>query len=380
VAGVDIAFRISGVGHQTPGFETLLREAWGYSAARDGNDYVVLAGDPAFKMPSKSVLRLHGPLSLMGSNVHKLAGKLFSWIPTELNAYFAEHAKWITIDYNENSVLNRAYACRARLAGYPQDQVRAVIRDELLPLMRDMGATKVYGVTIDVSYQQSIYTSVKFGFLLEDYDLPTVEKLISEQRALAGIAPYGLNPLWYLDALTRLAPIAATLPIERGNCAWHFVAPSSFVFKHSVLCEGLFQQFMGSISPLSEKDLLLPADSMRKVMTSDPDSFLKVTLTAVNNIMSFANDLRNFVIEPGNKVDFAKQIQTFGAIDLLFSDIISLNHSTSGYHRINCSINVLDKLANFLKCFGTTDKESAIFKTCYLFDDVKCVAPFMKNT
>jgi hypothetical protein len=68
-------------------------------------------------------------------------------------------------------------------------------------------------------------------------------------------------------------------------------------------------------------------------------------------------------------VDFSKQIQAFGALDLLFADITGLNYSTAGFHRISCAMSALDKLANLLKRVGVVSgDETAIFKSLFSTD------------
>lgn len=254
-----VALRISGVGHRAAGFETLLQQGWGYSPVRDGDDWVVLATDTAFQAPPRDVLNVHGPLPLTKEKRHKLAGKLLTWIPGQFDEYISQNAQPITFDFDEDSILNRVYACRTRLEMSPRPLVRGIIRDELLPLMADMGATGVYGVTVDANYQQAIYTHAKFGLLGKAHDVKEIEELIFERKALGGILPNALNLFAYVNALTRLAPIAYTLPVRHGDCAWHFVSPKRFVFKHSVFCEGLFQQFIDPIVTVSEDINILPA-------------------------------------------------------------------------------------------------------------------------
>jgi hypothetical protein len=128
-----------------------------------------------------------------------------------------------------------------------------------------------------------------------------------------------------VNTLTRHAPIAFTLAIERGDCAWHFVAPGAFVFQPSVRCEGLFHQFTEAISPVSERSVILPAASMPLLTKHGAEIFLRMVVDAVNSIAGFLNDLRNFVDVDTKAVDFSRQIQAFGALDLFLADIASLN-------------------------------------------------------
>jgi len=300
----------------------MLRKIWGFRPVRDGDDVVVLDTDPALRAAPRDVLRIHGPLSLKEANRHKLAGKMIVWIPGQANEFFDGLAETVTYSYEEDSALNRIYACRSRLATCQTQDVRTIVRDELLPFMVEMEVTEVYGVTVDIQHQGSIYTFSKFGLLIKEYGFHQVEQLVFERNALTGILPNALNVLWYVNTLTRLAPIAFTLAIERGDCAWHFVGPGAFAFQPSVRCEGLFHQFTEAISPVSERSVILPAASLPTLTKDGAHIVLEVAVNAVNSIAGFLNDLRNFIDADTKEVDFAKQVQAFGALDLLFADLL----------------------------------------------------------
>jgi hypothetical protein len=368
----DVALRIAGVGDQTPGFERLLREIWGFRPVRDGDDWVVLDTDPALRAAPRDVLRMHGPLSLKQANRHRLAGKMIAWIPGRANELLDRLGQTVTYEYEEDSALDRIYACRSRLATCRTEDVRTIVRDALLPFMIEMDVTEVYGVTVDIQYQGSIYTFSKFGLLIKEYGLQDVERLVFEREALKGILPNALNVLWYVNTLTRLAPIAFTLAIERGDCAWHFVGSGAFVFQPSVSCEGLFHQFTQAISPVSERSVILPSASLPTLTKDGAHVFLRVVVNAVNSIARFLNDLKSFVGADTKEVDFSKQTQAFGALDLLFADIACLNYSTSGFHRISCSMSAMDKLANLVRHLETSSaSEPEIFKSLFSMEQCR---------
>jgi hypothetical protein len=333
---------------------------------RDGDDLVVLHTDPGLRATPRNVLHMQGPLLLKKANRHRLAGRMTAWIPGRANELLDRIAQTVTYAYQEDSALNRIYACRSRLAACRTEDVRTIVRDELLPFMIEMGANEVCGVTVDIQYQGSIYAFSKFGLLIKVYGFQDVERLVFEREALKGILPNAFNPLWYVNTLTRLAPIAFTLAIERGDCAWHFVGPGAFVFQPSVRCEGLFHQFAEANSPVSERSVTLPA-ALKPLLTKEgSQAFLNVAVNAVNSMTGFLNDLRNFVNADTKEVVFSKQVQAFGALDLLFSDIASLNYSTSSFHRISCSMNAMDKLANLLRHMGTRyTNEAEAFKSLF---------------
>jgi hypothetical protein len=368
----EIALRIAGVGDQTPGFERLLREIWGFRPVRNGDDWVVLSTDPGLRAAARDVLHMQGPLSLKQANRHRVAGKMTAWIPGRANEFLGNLAQTITYAYEEDSALNRIYACRSRLATCRTEDVRTIIRDELLPFMIEMDATEVYSVTVDIQRQGGVYTFSKFGLLIKEYGFQDVERLVFERNALRGIIPNALNVLWYVNTLTRLAPIAFTLAVERGDCAWHFVGAGAFVFQPSVRCEGLFHQFMETISPVSEQSVILPAASMPLLTKDGAHVLLKVAVDAVNSVANFLNDFRSFVDLDTKAVDFSKQIQAFGALDLLFADIACLNYSTSGFHRMSCSMSAMDKLANLMRHLGTsTLNEAEIFKSLFSIEQCR---------
>jgi hypothetical protein len=367
----DVAFRIPALGDKAAGFEKLLRESWGFRPLRAGSDWVVLAMDPGLRAYPRDVLRMLGPLPLQQENRHKVAGRMLSWIPGGINVLLDQLGETVKYSFEEDSILNRLYSSRSRLSMCRAEDLRAIIRDELLPLMLEMGATEVYGVTADIQYQGQIYTFSKFGQLMSEYNSDDVGRLVFERGALSGILPSALNVLWYVNTLTRLSPIAFTLALGRGDCAWHFIGPGAFVFSPSVRCEGLFHQFIDPISPVSSRSFFLPTRLMPSLTKEGTEVFLRVVVDAVNSMTRFLNDLKSYVDPKTKIVDFSKQIQTFAAVDLLFADITSLNYSTSGFHRISCAMSAFDKLANLVKNLGgVSGKETEIFKS--LFSAEQC--------
>jgi len=132
---------------------------------------------------------------------------------------------------------------------------------------------------------------------------------------------------------------------------------------------------METTSPVSERSLLLPARSIPLVTKEGAQVFLQVVVKAVNSMAAFSNDLSNF-IEPGTRiVDFSRQIQTFGSLDLLFGDIASLSYSTAGFHRICCAMNALDKISNLLQNLGAVaGNDAEIFKGLFSADQVTALA------
>jgi hypothetical protein len=359
--GLD--FRFPGLAHRAPGFGQLLSDHFGFSPFMDNDDWVISATDPRVIAGPRDVLKIHQPISLEDGNRHKVSGRLLKCIPTHLDHYFDQHGQRISVSFDEDSRLNHVHTFAIRLASAPNADVRTIVRDELLPFMIDkMHATAVCPISLDLNYQQGVYTLAKFGLLLQRYESRSdVESMAFDKHILKGILPNALNTLWYASSLTMLAPFALSLPMERAGCAWHFIANGPFSMK-AVHCEGLFQQFCNNLSPVSEQTHILGPREFPRLASDDARRYLEVVVLAINNLYRFLNNLRNFQDYNG-EIQFAKQIQSFGAIHLLFADVANLNYSTTSFHRINCAMSILDKLANILKYLGKqSGSESDIFK------------------
>lgn len=359
----DLRFKGLAAEKPGPGFPNMVKQLCGYQVIQDGADWIVLASDPVLASGPRNCLRLHGQVKLSHDNLSDAARQLASAVPSSFDKYYRADKRQIRFVVDEPTKLNEIYCRLTELTIAQPDEVQSLLADRILPFMvNEMDCIAATPVTIDSEYQQAFYSLTKFAFLLYTHSVQDTEDLVFNKQAMSGILPSQLAPLDYVNALTRLAPLALTLPIARVDCAWHFQADAMWSFTH-VQTEGIYQQFLSDLAPTAEGPSILGLSGLRGMTESNIWRYLRLVIEGINRLFCYLNDPRSFQDANTGEADFGKQLQAYGAINLLFADLIALNYSTNSYHRINTAMSALDKIANLKKYLGDVgDTEGAIFR------------------
>lgn len=342
----DLIFR-QGAAHGE-GVITLLRDMFGVPASPVGNDVVVAEADcPRFA--PREALTLHPQIRIDEEHYLQVAAEMQAQIPADLQAHQPPPPERLVVSeaYGTLSQIDRA---TNELAAVPNNRVAQKLAHAVLPLMKTKFEAKfVTGITVDADGQQSWLSFTKLILLGELYGVANVQSLLT-RRAMEGALPHALDYLSYPDILTRFAPMAMTLPVRRNGCSWHFQGDAMWAFHHAPV-DGIMGKFMQPPNPLSRASATMGFYGLRGMSEQNIWRYLRLVVDAVNRLLAFANDPRNFV-RPDGSVDTLKKVQFYTAVRFLFADLAGLNFNLSAYNRLSYGMSAMDKLANIRRQVG----------------------------
>ena len=253
----DLRFKGLAAEKPGPGFPNMVKQLCGYQVIQDGADWIVLASDPVLASGPQNCLRLHGQVKLSHDNLSDAARQLASAVPSAFDKYYRAHRQQIRFVVDESTKVNEIYCRLNELTMAQPDEIERLLADRILPFMvKEMDCIAATPVTVNSEYQQAFYSLTKYAFLLHTHSVQDTKDLVFNKQAMSGILPSQIAPLDYVNTLTRFAPLALTLPIERADCAWHFQADAMWSFTH-VQTEGLYQQFLSDLAPAAEGPSIL---------------------------------------------------------------------------------------------------------------------------
>lgn len=326
------------------GFSDFLNKTLGIKSRRVGTDILISSKDAGRGFGPRKFLTLQPQLKLEKGQETKVAATLYAQISDEMKELQPPPPSQLDTP-GEFGTLSEVAAASALLAVRANEHVVQTLAEDVIPLMRDkICAEHVTGVTVDVGGLQTYLSLSKVALISGRYDEQKAKKLILEEGVLSGVLPHGIDPLGYLDALTRFSPLAFTLPFHRANCAWHFQAAGMWGFPHQV-ANAYPTRFMISLDPLASDYAMLGLQGLKGMGEQNIWKFLRLMVDGINRLLSYLVDVRNFSDETG-RVDFLRQIQAHTAVHLLFADLSAMNFSTESHHRINFAFAALDKFAN----------------------------------
>jgi len=352
----------------------------GHKLITVGDDYVISSDDPQIRFGPRPAVSMHSPLQLRNRSRHALAGALMRYIPGKMNKYFETNATRVTWDTFEESELIRVYKFSTNVSVAPLQDVRGILRDEVLPFMiTEAGAVCVCPITIDADLQQACYSLAKLGLFADEHEPAAAERLSRARKVYRGVVPNALDLLSYVSALTRCCPIALTLPVQRADCAWHFVLKRAFSVGH-MRSISFFEMFHDSIDPLSARSSSVCLPDLVGLNHHEICEFIALVVEAINNMMSLLNSLTNFVDDNTLEPDFSTQLQAYCAVNLIFAEMVGMGRSAHGFQRVKGAMAVIDKLANLRKALGPCAvSEEQLFKEAFANKERKRLSGIVAN-
>ena len=344
------------------GLRRLMYKWVGYQLERDGDDWIIPADDPVLLAGPRDSLSLEDSLNLSVLSIDSDARTLVSAMPSGFDNYYLENPKQVKVEFDEDTLSNRVYAAQIALTVAQPSEVEGVLRKSVIPeMLRGMQAQSVTPIVLDANYIQTLQSVSKFGYLAGKFPIEDLERIIFERRAFKGVLPPQVAPIGYVNALTRMAPLALTLPVDRMDYSLHFHGKGMWSFSH-VQTHGLFHRFVWDINPVSEASSIVGLDGLEKMNGTRIVEYLKQVVAGINRVQAYIGDPRSFQDQSTGEVDFKKQLQAHGAIHLYFADIQRLNSSADSHSRISFAMSAIDKLANLKKSIsGSTEPEGRIF-------------------
>ncbi|MFN4281791.1 MAG: hypothetical protein ACK4NA_04030 [Alphaproteobacteria bacterium] len=345
--------RFSSIAEKGDGLKPIFLKEFGIQAVQEGRDLVVKRPD-AIKL--RPILKLSPRLSLTTETLRQVGHAMVSQLtrPTDEDFKIPEKIK-LTRDFGTLTEIDRVSSLAMVMS---DSDIEDFVVSDLLPVMiSKLSAAYVTGATCDVAYQQAWISVSKICFLADKVGVDRAGTLVKDRNAFGSALLNGADPLTFLDAFTRFSPIALTLPVRRRLYnSWHFQCEGFWNFS-SALTHTFLNQFTLALSPLSAEShhIGLPGIKMGETQVWQ---FLRTAVSAINNLMTYANDPRNFADENG-VVDFFKKLQTYTAINFIFADLSALNFSTTAHNRVSFGMTIMDRLANARVSLGGQTKSES---------------------
>ena len=329
--------------------DTLLRDWFGYRAVVQNGEWFVPPTDRALRAGPRDALKIHPRRILNQTKLKSVASKMLEAIPSDFDEHLPELRKTLPEKVKVPGGLGfaselHAYLAEVSVAG--EEQVEEALVDRLLPLLMDkFGVQYIVPVTVAAERVQQYSSFGKVTLLAQRNPWPRVNELLKDKKAFLGIQLNSLDVLDFVDALTRCAPVAFTLPVRRYGCTWHFLGPGLFTFP-SLLVRSVFQDFLTTVSSPRSDDWWMPGLRGLKGMNDrNIWRLLRQIVFGVNDLMAHLNNPLTFTDATGAP-DFLKQMKAHGAVVLLFADLAGLNIEIGSHNRITYTFGFLDKLAN----------------------------------
>ncbi len=338
--------------------DTLLADWFGYKAVPEGDGLVVPDSDRALRAGPADIIEILPRISLLETPHSEVARKLAAAVPDDFDEYFKSAGSELPEDIKIPGGFGNAselYKVTTEVAISTKEHLPEVIDKSLIPFLVDkFNVTHVTPIFIKAIQQQQYFSLAKMALLHNRVSPEEAGELVNRDRVLGGIEMSGaLDILNFVDALTRLAPVLFSIPIQRHGCVWHFTANAGKVLP-VIGCRGMFQDFVTMLSPRYTKTNMFA--HMSPLGEDSIWRLIRQTVFGVNRLMKYLNDPRTFVDGEGN-VDWLKQIKAFGAIHLMFADLLSMNCSIEPHQKITVGFGFLDKLANMKNAFSAVERK-----------------------
>ena len=330
-----------------------LKEAFGFSAVVKNDEWLIPARDPKLKEGPPDVIVMHPRIELSQGQFRDVAQRMLDAIPTAHEEALKTAARELPSEltfvsgFGLHSKVHQALTMTVVLSG---EKLTHHLETKLLPLMlNELGYRYVVPITALAEDQQKYATLAKAMVLLRRSGSTSLKRLLIERKAARGIELSGFDLLGIVDGLTRLAPVAFTLPVNRAGCAWHFYT-DGFRSYPLIANRGLFGEFISQVNPRTEgiHRVLTGAGSMGE---SNIWRLLREAVFCTNRLMSHLNNLVTFADSNG-AIDFLTQLRAYGALKLLIADLLALTHTTVEHDRIGSAIAFMDKLASLRMHLG----------------------------
>jgi hypothetical protein len=334
----------------------ILLEKTGLSAVFSNGEWVCPMGSN-LRMPP--ILELHSRMELIPENFSEIAAKLVATIPDDLEAGRPDIRSVLPDGVDIIGTLGvqselKRWLLETMIA--PLSSVPEILERHLLPLMVDeFNARYVAPISLQASRQQSFFSTAKTAVLIERFGYEEAKRLLLERSVFQGIEmTAGIELLSFVDALTRLFPLAFSLPVHRAGVSWQFYSDRPFIFQRGSE-KGLYQEFIMGTSPRidSSSSLVGLGDPSEKEIWQ----MLRQAVDGLNALMAHLNDWRTFLRED-RTVDFLEQLRAYGSIFAFFSDVLAMNYSREPHSQATFMFGAIDKLANFKAGMtGLSDRE-----------------------
>jgi hypothetical protein len=328
-------------------FAQLLRDTWGVSPIKVGDEWVVDPDDSAFNAIKPDSLTLHAEIELDSTSATTVASTMASTVPPDLDAYFNPPAEPIDLPgfYGRHSDL---YQLIGYLMYLRPNELSAFVVNRVLPFMRgEFGATHLSILTLDPTRTQRMISVRKIAMLVDRYGFETAQRLVNDTNVLDNILPNITHAAAIPESFCRLNPYAKSLSLFRRGAIWHFYKKEPWRW-HIIERSAQSREFDSLFEMQLSDGAYLSKESSQAYESISTRELLELAVLAADRLFSFIDNIKLFLDEDGS-VDFHSSIRMLSSISVLIQDLRRLGHSNGAYERLVFSTQIIDKLSN-LRC------------------------------
>ena len=346
--------KITGVPPVPGTLDTLLQDWFGYRATIRDDAWTVSENDPSLRRGPDNALEIHHQIEIREDNLRDVAERMMAAVPAEFDDYVQNFAQNLPGEIHVPGGLgglSEIHAITTEIAIASVPQATECITTQLLPFIRAHFPIRyVVPVSVRAASTQQYLSFAKIATLAQHEGADDLEALVQQAKAFSGIELSSLDILNFVEPVTRLAPVAFTFPVNRHGCAWHFHGDAPLRTDY-LSCSSFFEEFLRSISPRASGSTALALSRLPGMDHNNIWGVLATAVEGINRLFRFLNDHRNYAADDGS-IDFLRQLQSYGAIHMLFADLQALNRTLDDHTRLSFAFSAIDKLANLRKHLG----------------------------
>jgi hypothetical protein len=356
------------------GAESILQQT-GYGVIRDGNDWIIPDDDPKLLAGPDPVLQTVAvPFSFTENSYEEIAAAFVSEYLTEIEEWREHNPPPASLQVNPSfGIRSQLQEIHNLFFRENREKLAEVLVKQILPFMhRIMGAVHVAPLKISFRNQYGFLGFAKISYFIEEFGLGRAVTLVQE-NAMGSVLPAAPEVLSYVLGLLSFIPLASTLPVDRMGSQLHFFGPRGpwlFPFEAT---RGIFEISSSHGLPMSE----IGRPPFINLSAEENRQYFFLAVDAVNSLLRFLNDPRNFVYQTG-EVDLLRFLKTHSAVHLMFADLLAINHTTSINLHARAAFSFMDKLSN-LKVTSPTSSDAEIFNRLFSAHAGQVVAKILSD-
>lgn len=348
----------------------------GYRVVRDGDDWIIPDDDPQLLAGPKPLLQTAvKPLSLSAESYNGTAADY-------VENYLSDFEQWKADRLAPTIQLNSSYGIRSKLQEthyrfFFEDRRRLehVLINEILPFMhKTLGARRVAPLKISVQEQYGILALAKIAYIAQEFGFEKAATLVGK-NAMTSVLPAATEVLSYVQGLLTFTPLASTLPLDRMGSQLHFFSPRGTWLFPFEATRGIFEISSAHSLPMCE----IGRPPFIDLTEHANQQYFLLAVEAINRLMRFLNDPRNFVDQTG-EFDLNRFLKTQSALHLMFADLLAINHTTSIYLHARTALAFMDKLSNLKATLAQPPQnEDEIFRSLFSVHAGRVVAKVLSH-
>lgn len=352
---------------------------FGWKGSPNGNDYLVPASEIDKNPPCRNALNIGYEVDL--SDVKKASLDILAQIRTSYDDNATIKRPHSIPVFGDLGVITKLGAASSLFSVEKFANLSNRLEKDIIPLMVEkFSAEKATAISVNASLVQQIVSFCRVAILVDRFpDKAAIE--LNKGGFMRDIMGDPTSVVYYPSIFSFLGTWGITLPIERPGVVLHFYSHSPLYIERDLNLSAV-DNFLSANSPLTDLPDMHVARSLGAMKNnSDYWNYLRFLTMAVNSLMSFLSDPREFAA-PSGEVNFVRQAQALSSVNLLFSDLQALLGTVNHHARVVFANSALDKLANLrgqLASGSTADRESTLARNMGSFEQMRWILRTIKS-